>query len=40
MELVASLIKAWSTTDLAKRFDLVGFDPRGIGRQRTVGPGA
>jgi pimeloyl-ACP methyl ester carboxylesterase len=31
MELVAGLLKTWSGTDLAKRFDLVGFDPRGIG---------
>src|SRR6266702_6233469 len=31
MELVANLIKTWAGTDLAKRFDLVGFDPRGIG---------
>ncbi|HEY3605849.1 MAG TPA: alpha/beta hydrolase [Pseudonocardiaceae bacterium] len=31
MELVGSLLKTWAATDLAKRFDLVGFDPRGIG---------
>jgi pimeloyl-ACP methyl ester carboxylesterase len=31
MELVANLVKTWNAGDLAKRFDLVGFDPRGIG---------
>jgi pimeloyl-ACP methyl ester carboxylesterase len=31
MELVANLVKTWSGSDLAQRFDLVGFDPRGIG---------
>jgi pimeloyl-ACP methyl ester carboxylesterase len=31
LELVANMQKTWSNTDLAKRFDLVGFDPRGIG---------
>jgi pimeloyl-ACP methyl ester carboxylesterase len=31
LELVANMHKTWANTDLAKRFDLVGFDPRGIG---------
>ncbi len=31
LELVANMQKTWGKTDLAKRFDLVGFDPRGIG---------
>ncbi|HEX4701960.1 MAG TPA: alpha/beta hydrolase [Pseudonocardiaceae bacterium] len=31
MELVANMLRTWTGTDLAKRFDLIGFDPRGIG---------
>ncbi|HEY0806120.1 MAG TPA: alpha/beta hydrolase [Pseudonocardiaceae bacterium] len=31
MELVANLVKTWNTSSLSGRFDLVGFDPRGIG---------
>lgn len=31
LELVANMQKTWTGTDLAKRFDLVGFDPRGVG---------
>lgn len=31
LELVANLQKTWAGTGLAQRFDLVGFDPRGIG---------
>jgi pimeloyl-ACP methyl ester carboxylesterase len=30
LELVANMRKTWVGTDLAKRFDLVGFDPRGV----------
>jgi pimeloyl-ACP methyl ester carboxylesterase len=31
LQLAANLQKTWVSTDLAKRFDLIGFDPRGIG---------
>jgi pimeloyl-ACP methyl ester carboxylesterase len=31
MELVANLVKTWTASSLSRRFDLVGFDPRGIG---------
>ncbi|MBO0840483.1 MAG: alpha/beta fold hydrolase, partial [Sciscionella sp.] len=31
MEAAASLLGNYDKTDLAKRFDLIGFDPRGIG---------
>jgi pimeloyl-ACP methyl ester carboxylesterase len=34
MELVANLVKTWSASTLAGRFDLVGFDPRGIGASK------
>ncbi|HEX5404294.1 MAG TPA: alpha/beta hydrolase [Pseudonocardiaceae bacterium] len=36
LELVANLRKTWSATDLAKRFDLIGFDPRGIGSSQPA----
>jgi pimeloyl-ACP methyl ester carboxylesterase len=36
MELVANMQKTWSGTDLAKRFDLVGFDPRGVGSSQPA----
>jgi pimeloyl-ACP methyl ester carboxylesterase len=36
LELVANLQKTWSSTDLAKRFDLIGFDPRGIGASQPA----
>ena len=36
LELVANMQKTWSGTDLAKRFDLVGFDPRGVGSSQPA----
>jgi pimeloyl-ACP methyl ester carboxylesterase len=33
-ELAASMVKTWTGTELAKHFDLVGFDPRGIGASK------
>jgi pimeloyl-ACP methyl ester carboxylesterase len=36
LELVANLAKPWAATDLAKRFDLIGFDPRGIGSSQPA----
>jgi pimeloyl-ACP methyl ester carboxylesterase len=36
LELVANLQKTWSSTDLAKRFDLIGFDPRGLGASQPA----
>jgi pimeloyl-ACP methyl ester carboxylesterase len=36
LELVANLEKTWEGTDLAKRFDLIGFDPRGIGASQPA----
>ncbi|HEX3589243.1 MAG TPA: alpha/beta hydrolase [Pseudonocardiaceae bacterium] len=36
LELVANLDRTWGNTGLAKRFDLVGFDPRGIGASQPA----
>jgi pimeloyl-ACP methyl ester carboxylesterase len=36
LELVANMQKTWSSTDLSRRFDLVGFDPRGIGASQPA----
>jgi pimeloyl-ACP methyl ester carboxylesterase len=36
LELAANLQKTWTATDLAKRFDLIGFDPRGIGASQPA----
>jgi pimeloyl-ACP methyl ester carboxylesterase len=36
LELVANMRKTWLGSPLAKRFDLVGFDPRGIGSSQPA----
>ncbi|HKN99276.1 MAG TPA: alpha/beta hydrolase [Pseudonocardiaceae bacterium] len=36
LELVANMRRTWQDTALAKRFDLVGFDPRGIGSSQPA----
>ncbi len=36
LELAANMQKTWSSSDLSKRFDLIGFDPRGVGASRPA----
>ncbi|HEX3649253.1 MAG TPA: alpha/beta hydrolase [Pseudonocardiaceae bacterium] len=36
LELVANMRRTWLNSPLAKRFDLVGFDPRGIGSSQPA----
>lgn len=36
LELVANLAKTWASNPLSRRFDLVGFDPRGVGASQPA----
>jgi len=36
LDLVANILKTWTGSSLSQRFDLVGFDPRGIGSSQPA----